>query len=51
VAALTGRNTRSGLNSVTIFRMMMKNFAPSRASLIFDCPMRGCASIVSNATL
>ena len=28
---------RSGLKSVTIFRMMIRNFAPSRASRIFDC--------------
>ena len=37
-ARLIGRNTRSGLNSVTIFRTIRKNFAPSRASLIFDVP-------------
>jgi len=42
--ALIGRNTRSGLKIVTIFRMMRKNFVPSRASLIFDAPTRARAS-------
>ena len=48
-AAAIGRNTRSGLKMVTIFRMMTKNFAPSRASLIFDAPTRGRAFVGSNA--
>ena len=51
VARAIGRNTRSGLNSVTIFRMITKNFAPSGASLIFDVPTRCRASIGSKATL
>ena len=41
--ALIGRNTRSGLKIVTILKMMRKNFAPSRASRIFDVPTRAVA--------
>jgi hypothetical protein len=35
-----GRKTRSGLKSVTILRMIMKNLTPSRAKRIFECPTR-----------
>jgi hypothetical protein len=37
-ARLSGRNTRSGLKSVTTRRMIRRNFTPSRASRIFDLP-------------
>ena len=46
--ALIGRKTRSGLKSVTMRRMIRRNFAPSRASRIFDVPTRGRASTGSN---
>jgi hypothetical protein len=41
----------AGLKIVTILRMSRKNFAPSRASLIFEEPTRASASTGSNATL
>src|SRR6266567_7218857 len=50
-AALMGRKMRSGLKSVTILKMMIRNFAPSRARRILDCPVRCRARIGSNATL
>jgi thioredoxin reductase len=49
-ARLIGRKMRSGLKSVTILKMIIRNFAPSRASLILDCPERCRAWIGSNAT-
>ena len=39
VTALTGTKILSGLKIVTIFSRIRKNFAPSRASLIFDLPV------------
>src|SRR5438034_1238739 len=48
---LIGRKTRSGLKSVTIFRTIIVNFAPSRARRIFEAPARARACTGSNATL
>ena len=48
---LTGAKMRSGLKMVMTFSKIRKNFAPSLASRIFECPTRGSAAIGSNATL
>src|SRR4030095_12410492 len=47
----SGMKTRSGLKMVTIFTMITKNLAPSRARRIFDVPTRARASVGSKATL